>query len=106
MYAVYHGPEGLKQIADRVHGLAAVLAAGKPAAAQANLPAPMPLVVFSSCPLPTRRDFFSSTDQTNTLAGAEKLGHKVSKEPFFDTVRINVSLLCVLHHTKSSVCHM
>lgn len=28
MYAVYHGPEGLKKIADRVHGLAAVLAAG------------------------------------------------------------------------------
>lgn len=28
MYAVYHGPEGLQTIADRVHGLAAVLAAG------------------------------------------------------------------------------
>ena len=28
MYAVYHGPEGLRRIADRVHGLAAVLAAG------------------------------------------------------------------------------
>lgn len=27
-YAVYHGPEGLKQIADRVHGLSSVLAAG------------------------------------------------------------------------------
>lgn len=25
---MYHGPEGLKKIADRVHGLAAVLAAG------------------------------------------------------------------------------
>jgi glycine dehydrogenase len=28
MYAVYHGPEGLKRIAERVHGLAVVLAAG------------------------------------------------------------------------------
>ncbi len=29
MYAVYHGPDGLKQIATRVHGLTAVLAAGE-----------------------------------------------------------------------------
>lgn len=28
MYAVYHGPEGLKRIATRVNGLAGVLAAG------------------------------------------------------------------------------
>lgn len=28
MYAVYHGPEGLTKIADRVHGLAGVLAEG------------------------------------------------------------------------------
>ena len=28
MYAVYHGPEGLKTIAQRVHGLAGVFAAG------------------------------------------------------------------------------
>ena len=28
MYAVYHGPEGLTRIAERVHALAAVLAAG------------------------------------------------------------------------------
>jgi len=28
MYAVYHGPEGLKKIAERVHGLTKVLAAG------------------------------------------------------------------------------
>jgi len=28
MYACYHGPEGLRQIADRVHGLARLLAAG------------------------------------------------------------------------------
>ena len=28
MYAVYHGPAGLKAIADRVHGLAATLALG------------------------------------------------------------------------------
>ncbi len=52
MYAVYHGPDGLKQMAERTHGLAAVLA-----------------------------------------AGTEKLGLKVAKEPFFDTIRINVSVL-------------
>lgn len=28
MYAVYHGPEGLKTIAQRVHGLAGIFAAG------------------------------------------------------------------------------
>lgn len=28
MYAVYHGPEGLKTIAQRVHGLAATFSAG------------------------------------------------------------------------------
>lgn len=28
MYAVYHGPEGLKTIAERVHGLAATFAYG------------------------------------------------------------------------------
>ncbi|HEY6085287.1 MAG TPA: aminomethyl-transferring glycine dehydrogenase, partial [Nitrospira sp.] len=28
MYAVYHGPEGLRRIAERVHGLAVLLAAG------------------------------------------------------------------------------
>ena len=28
MYAVYHGPEGLRRIAERVHGLAVMLAAG------------------------------------------------------------------------------
>lgn len=28
MYAVYHGPEGLKEIADRVHGLASTFAHG------------------------------------------------------------------------------
>ena len=28
MYAVYHGPEGLKTIAERVHGLAGVFALG------------------------------------------------------------------------------
>ena len=28
MYAIYHGPEGLKKIAERVHSLASILAAG------------------------------------------------------------------------------
>lgn len=30
MYAVYHGPQGLTDIANRVHGLAGILAAGAP----------------------------------------------------------------------------
>ena len=30
MYAVYHGPEGLKAIANRVHGLASILNTGEP----------------------------------------------------------------------------
>ena len=29
MYAVYHGPEGLKAIANRIHGLGAILNAGE-----------------------------------------------------------------------------
>ncbi|CAD7700824.1 unnamed protein product [Ostreobium quekettii] len=49
MYAVYHGPEGLKTIANRVHGLAATLA-----------------------------------------EGAKQCGHKVQKQPFFDTVCVDV----------------
>jgi glycine dehydrogenase len=47
MYAVWHGPDGLRRIAGRVHRLAAILA-----------------------------------------AGAEKLGHSVAHENYFDTVRI------------------
>ena len=50
MFAVYHGPKGLLEIASRCNGLAHVVA-----------------------------------------AGAEKLGHSVSRDaPFFDTVCIDV----------------
>ncbi|MFL5575264.1 MAG: aminomethyl-transferring glycine dehydrogenase [Gemmatimonadaceae bacterium] len=49
MYAVYHGPEGIRRIAGRVHRLATVLA-----------------------------------------AGAERLGHRVASETFFDTVRVEL----------------
>jgi glycine dehydrogenase len=49
MYAVYHGPEGLKQIAEQVRSLTAILAAG--------------------------------------LIG---LGYKISSQPFFDTLRIEL----------------
>lgn len=38
MYAVYHGPEGLKEIAQRVHGLAAVFAAAIKASGVAEVP--------------------------------------------------------------------
>ncbi len=40
MYAVYHGPQGLKRIAQRVHALASVLAAGLEAAGIQMLDAP------------------------------------------------------------------
>jgi len=50
MYAVYHGPEGLRTIARRVHGLTACLA-----------------------------------------AGLRRLGHEAGDEPFFDTLRVEVS---------------
>ena len=44
MYAVYHGPDGLKEIADRAHGLASVLAAGRLATHQSgHLAADSPL---------------------------------------------------------------
>lgn len=49
MYAVYHGPKGLATIAERVNGLACILA-----------------------------------------EGARRIGHKVSPDPFFDTVRVDV----------------
>ncbi|MBM4121329.1 MAG: aminomethyl-transferring glycine dehydrogenase [Nitrospira sp.] len=52
MYAVYHGPEGLRRIAERVHGLALVLA-----------------------------------------EGLRRLGLEVTKEPFFDTVRVKPGAL-------------
>ncbi len=49
MYAVYHGPEGLRRIARRVHALAAVLA-----------------------------------------EALRRLGYEVGKEPFFDTLRVEL----------------
>jgi glycine dehydrogenase len=49
MYAVYHGPEGLKAIARRVHALTATLA-----------------------------------------EGLRRLGFEVSREPFFDTVQVDL----------------
>jgi glycine dehydrogenase len=49
MYAVYHGPQGLKAIARRVHALAATL-----------------------------------------TEGLRRLGHGVPREPFFDTVRVDL----------------
>jgi glycine dehydrogenase len=40
MYAVYHGPEGLKAIATRVHGLAGILSAGANKLGLKTFPAP------------------------------------------------------------------
>ncbi|MFM7449455.1 MAG: aminomethyl-transferring glycine dehydrogenase [Leptolyngbyaceae cyanobacterium] len=50
MYAIYHGPKGLQQIAERVHQLTRVLA-----------------------------------------EGLQQLGYSIHNEPFFDTLRIQVS---------------
>jgi glycine dehydrogenase len=50
MYAVYHGPEGLRKIAQRVHALTQILA-----------------------------------------AGLTKLGHKVSTQNYFDTIRVELA---------------
>jgi glycine dehydrogenase len=50
LYACYHGPEGLKKIAERVHGLTQILA-----------------------------------------AGLTKLGHKVSAQNYFDTLRVELA---------------
>jgi glycine dehydrogenase len=50
LYACYHGPEGLKQIAQRVHSLTQILA-----------------------------------------AGLTKLGHKVSAQNYFDTIRVELT---------------
>jgi glycine dehydrogenase len=49
MYAVYHGPEGIKKIARRVHALTAILA-----------------------------------------LGLKRLNYKITSEPFFDTLRVEV----------------
>ena len=40
MYGVYHGPDGLTAISDRVHGLASVLAAGTPSCHSAECGCP------------------------------------------------------------------
>lgn len=50
MYAVYHGPEGLRRIADRVHRLTTILA-----------------------------------------QGLQQLGYSLGKDPFFDTLRVEVA---------------
>ena len=50
MYAVYHGPDGLKEIAENIHNLTSKLA-----------------------------------------AGLEKLGYQIGEEPFFDTIRVELS---------------
>ena len=51
MYAVYHGAEGLRRIADRIHHLTVILA-----------------------------------------AGLQRLGYSVGTEPYFDTLRVEVSI--------------
>lgn len=50
MYAVYHGPQGLRQIAERIHRLTTILA-----------------------------------------TGLQKLGYSIGSQPYFDTLRVEVS---------------
>lgn len=105
MYAVYHGPEGLKTIAERVNGLAAVLAEGERAPSPllgrrgvsglGGDPAPVVLCrhLSAHCLLPNPPHFLhhpSSPNHPPPPAGARKLGLGVGEAPFFDTVRISV----------------
>lgn len=42
MYGVYHGPDGLLEISNRVHGLACILAEGESHQSPASLRSPYP----------------------------------------------------------------
>jgi len=64
LYACYHGPEGLKKIAQRVHGLTQILA-----------------------------------------AGLTKLGHKVSAQNYFDTLRVELAGKCAADILKIGEAH-
>lgn len=62
MYAVYHGPKGLKQIASRVHRMTTILA-----------------------------------------TGLEKLGYKIISNPYFDTIRVELSKISsaeIIHYAE------
>jgi glycine dehydrogenase len=64
LYACYHGPQGLKAIAQRVHALTQVLA-----------------------------------------AGLERLGHKVSAQNYFDTLRIDLGGISAAEIVKVAEAH-
>jgi glycine dehydrogenase len=64
LYACYHGPDGLKQIAERVHALTQILA-----------------------------------------AGLTKLGHKVSIQNYFDTLRIEPAKIFVAEILRIAEAH-
>jgi glycine dehydrogenase len=98
MYGVYHGPEGLKAIATRVNGLAAVLAEGEAGCPAMHrcfgstarvLPVPLsPLALSRAASAPSL--LTRPSPELCPPAGAKKLGLGVGSAPFFDTVRIEV----------------
>ncbi len=67
MYAIYHGPDGLKRIANRVHDAALLLAEGKRA---------LPWVVIVIVALFSFR------------TGLKSEGHTVRNKRFFDSLKI------------------
>lgn len=96
MYAVYHGPQGLVQIANRVHGLAAVLAEGEHML-------DVSVKRWRCCwlwwgqqvrrrlgDLNTPEQAIDSSCCRSCPAGAKKLGLGVTDAAFFDTVKITV----------------
>ncbi|NET43161.1 MAG: aminomethyl-transferring glycine dehydrogenase [Okeania sp. SIO2B3] len=62
MYAVYHGPDGLKEIAENIHNLTSKLA-----------------------------------------AGLKQLGYQIGKEPFFDTIRVELGADSPLKNAKEII---
>ncbi|MCB0320627.1 MAG: hypothetical protein KDD60_06835, partial [Bdellovibrionales bacterium] len=80
MYAVYHGPQGLKQIALRIHGLASKLALG---------------LVNAGCVLVSREFFdtitirFSLPEQEQVRARAKRAGLLLR---YFEDGRVGISL--------------
>ena len=81
MYAVYHGPEGLKAIANRVHGLASILNTGRPSRLLFCAPpgsasyAPRLISLTGCCWLMLQRASLPAHSQTaHALADTTQLG--------------------------------
>ena len=84
MYAVYHGPEGLRTISTRIHRLAAILAAGL---SQAGI------AVLTKC--------FFDTLRIELGAGAERV-HAAALAAGFNLRRVDPSVLAVAVNEKTT----